>query len=131
MPNSGKVLFRFISDSPKDYKSCIYGILDEIFTMFNKPVKMFLNNRKIYSIIARTMNELKIETDFLRENPSADKELGEIIGKIYDKTSDGYIENVEAMNLLMELITDTLNSIDDDDLDLDEDEEEKEENYVS
>ena len=131
MPNSGKVLFRFISDSPKDYKSCIYGILDEIFTMFNKPVKMFLNNRKIYSIIARTMNELKIEIDFLRENPSADKELGEIIGKIYDKTSDGYIENVEAMNLLMELITDTLNSIEDDDLDLDEDEEEKEENYVS
>ena len=111
-PDTNKMLFNYIVDEPKEYKNCIFGILDNIFSNVGLPEKIYFNNRKIHSIVSKTLDKLNIENSFLREKKNVDDNINEFMEHIYSKSEDGIISSKETVDFLMNAITYALNELD-------------------
>lgn len=126
---SNRMELKYILDEPKEYKNCIYGILDDVFEEIGLPAKMVINNRDLYFILHKTLNALNIETTFERENSVTSKDyVNEVVSKIYEKTQDSEMESKETVTMIIEIIQDALKGLSDEYLDTDEEENE---DYVS
>ena len=87
-PDTNKMLFNYIVDEPKEYKNCIFGILDNIFSSVGLPEKIYFNNRTIHSIVSKTLDSLNIENSFLREKKTVDDNINQFLDHIYSRMLD-------------------------------------------
>ena len=103
---SNRFELKYIIDSPKEYKNCIYGILDDIFTSIGQPAKMIINSRELYYILTKTLDALNIENVFQRELDFSNKDdVSILISRMYEKTLDTEMESKEAVSMLLDLIS--------------------------
>lgn len=112
--NSGRMELKYILDEPKEYKNCIYGILDDLFSEIGLPAKMVINNRDLYFILNKTLKALNIETTFERENSVTNKDsVNEVVARIYEKTQDSEMESKETVTMIIEIIQEALKGLND------------------
>lgn len=110
--NTSKSYIKFIIDEPKDYKQCIYGILDDVFTTIGMPTKMIFNNRDLYYICAKTLKKLNIECEKTDNNEYVDDNVSQVVAKLYEKTQDEEISKEDAITILNDTIATVINSLD-------------------
>lgn len=67
--DSDEGLSTYVYESIKDYNKVIFGMLDHLFANIGVPSKIIINDRILYSSIARTMEELGIEIEFTKDLP--------------------------------------------------------------
>jgi len=126
---SNRMELKYILDEPKEYKNCIYGILDDVFDKVGLPAKMVINNRDLYYILRKTLTKMNIEVTFERENNVSNKDyVSQVISRIYEVTQDSEMESKETITMIVEIIQDALKGMDNEYLD---DEDLKDEDYVS
>ena len=101
---SGAMELKYIISNPKEYKNIIYGILDEVFTKDGLPTKMIINNRDLYAILSKTLDELSIENSFERDNLKAGEDVSGVISSMYQKTLDTEMEESEIVSMFNLLI---------------------------
>ena len=94
---TGAMELKYIISDPKDYKNIIYGILDEIFTKIGLPAKMIINNRDLYCILTKTLDELNIENTFERDNLRGEEDVSFVVSNMYQKTQDTEMEEEEII----------------------------------
>lgn len=110
--NTSKSYIKFILDEPKDYKQCIYGILDDVFSNIGMPTKMIFNNRDLYYICAKTLKKLNIECEKTDNNEYVDDNVSQVVAKLYEKTQDEEISKEDAISILNDTIATVINSLD-------------------
>lgn len=110
-PNTNKHYFKYILDTPKEYKSCMFGILYDVFSKVGVPTKIIYNDRIIYSILYQTVNALNIEQEFLREKRNVDANLNDLIARVYTQADKQVVENREVVELLMDTISSCINEL--------------------
>jgi len=126
-PNLNKHLFKYMTEPFNKNKNMLYGILDEAFNEYGKPYKMYINNRYAYAYLHKTLNELNIENEFLREEKKTDENIGLLMSSLYSSTNlDEIIEEETFVSNLMDVISSTINILNDENKD-DEDLTPKEE----
>ena len=125
--DTNKSFLKFIIDEPKSYYEYIFGILDEVFIKFGKPIKMIFNNRDFYYATKKTLSSLDIECEKTINNDYVDDNISTVISKIYEKTGDDVIEKESAALLLIETLTNVINELDS----YENEEEDKTNNLVS
>ena len=129
-PNTNKHYFKYILEGPKDYKNVYFGILYEVFTQIGIPTKMIFNNRAIYSLVNKTIDGMKIENTFIRENVEIDMNVTDFIAKLYRRTNQEFVESESFLTDLLDTMTSALNAleyIEDDYYDSDSDDSQLEE----
>ena len=110
--DSNKSYLKFIIDEPKSYFDYIFGILDEVFIKFGKPIKMIFNNRDFYYYTKKTLTAINIECEKTFNNEYVDDNISTVISKIFEKTGDDVIEKESAALLLIETLTNVINELD-------------------
>ena len=106
-----KVVFKYITDSPKEYKNYIYGILDDVFHEEGIPEKLYLNDRSFYSYLYKTLTELNIEVELLLENNDVDLNLLNAVERLYQNSEELYAESKDGIEMVLEMIVSELNSL--------------------
>ena len=101
-------------------KNVLYGILDEAFSEIGKPYKMYVNNRKALAYITKSLDSLNIENEFLREEKVTNDNIELLMQAFYNPKLDEIVEESDLVNSLMDVITKTLNTLNEDDF-IDED----------
>lgn len=102
--------FKYILDSPKEYKNIFYSILYEVFLETGIPFKISFNNRIIYSILKNTINKLNIESIFLREEGNVDSNMNEVLASIYQ---EGGVEMIQSKEIVIDIMEKLFNSLND------------------
>lgn len=110
--DSNKSFLKFIIDEPKSYYEYIFGILDEVFAKYGKPIKMIFNNRDFYYFTKKTLSKLDIECEKTFNNEYVDENISTVISKIFEKTGDEVIEKESAALILIETLTNVINELD-------------------
>ena len=110
-PKSGRVIFKYITDKPKEYKNYIFGILDDVFTKEGIPEKMYINDRNIYSYLAKTLDYIHVEYELLLEENNVDFNLMSAVEKLYRNSEELYLESKDGIEMVLELIITELNAI--------------------
>lgn len=106
-----KVVFKYITDSPKEYKNYIFGILDDVFNKEGLPEKIYMNDRSFYSYLAKTLKELNIEYELLLEDNDVDLNILNAVEKLYRNSEELYKESKDGIEMVLELIISELNSL--------------------
>ncbi len=114
-PNEHKHFFRYIMESFNDNKNMLYGILDEAFNEIGKPYKMYINNRLALAYLHKTLDGLNIENSFLREEKNADDNINLLMSSLYRPGEDEIIEERDIVDNLMDVISKTLNTLNEED----------------
>ena len=110
-PDKNKVIFKYITDSPKEYKNYIYGILDDVFNKEGLVEKLYVNDRNLYAYIVKTLSELKIEVELLLEDDNVDYNLTKAINFLYQNSEELYTESKDGIEMVLDLIVTELNSL--------------------
>ncbi len=110
-PDKNKIVFKYITDSPKEYKNYIYGILDDVFTKEGLVEKLYINDRNLYAYIYKTLSELNIEVELLFENDDVDYNLTKAINMLYQNSEELYTESKDGIEMVLDLIVTELNSL--------------------
>lgn len=110
-PERNKVIFKYITDSPKEYKNYIFGILDDVFSKEGLPEKVYINDRHFYSYLAKTFDELNIEYELLLEDNDVDMSLMNAIERLYHNSEELYKESKDGIEMVLDLIVSELNSL--------------------
>jgi len=106
-----KVVFKYITDSPKEYKNYIFGILDDVFNKEGLPEKMYINDRYFYAYLANTLKELNIEYELLLEDNDVDMNLLSAVERLYRNSEELYKESKDGIEMVLEMIISELNSL--------------------
>lgn len=106
-----KVVFKYITDAPKEYKNYIYGILDDVFREEGIPEKLYLNDRHFYSYLFKTLAELHIEVELALEDNEVDLNLLDAVEKLYQHSENLYTESKDGIEMVLETIVSELNTI--------------------
>ncbi len=117
-PKLKKHYFKYIIDSPKEYKNCIFGILYDVFHEIGKPIKMLINNRNIHALMTKTLDYMDIENCFLREEAKVDDNVNDLVARLYNQNMSDIVDSEDVVSKLLDGISQTLNVIpeyDDDD----------------
>jgi hypothetical protein len=93
----------------------LYGILDEAFNEVGKPYKMYTNNRLALAYLHKTLDALNVENSFLREEKNADDNINLLMSSLYRPGEDEIIEERDIVFSLMDVITKTLNTLNEED----------------
>lgn len=129
-PKENKHLFRYIMESFYHNKNMLYGILDEAFNEIGKPYKMYINNRLALAYLHKTLDALNIENVFLREEKDTNDNIDLLMSSLYRPGEDEIIEEQDIISSLMDVITKTLNTLNEEDF-IDQDEIEEKEELIS
>lgn len=119
-PKENKHLFKYMIEDFNKNKNVLYGILDEAFSEIGKPYKMYVNNRKALAYITKTLDSLNIENEFLREEKVTNDNIELLMQAFYNPKLDEIVEESDLVNSLMDVITKTLNTLNEEDF-IDED----------
>ncbi len=106
-----KVVFKYITDEPKEYKNYIFGILDDVFQSEGLPDKLYLNDRAFYSFLNKTLNELNINSELLLEENKIDLTLLNAVERLYQNSEELYTETKDGIEMVLDLIINELNMI--------------------
>ena len=106
-----RIIFKYITDEPKEYKNYIFGILDDVFSKEGLPEKIYLNDRAFYSFLNKTLNEVNVQTELLLEDNDIDLTLLEAVEKLYQNSEELYTETMDGIEMVLDLIVSELNSV--------------------
>ncbi len=106
-----KVVFKYITDEPKEYKNYIFGILDDVFSKEGLPEKVYLNDRSFYSFLNKTLKELNIDTELLLEENKIDLTLLNAVERLYQNSEELYTETKDGIEMVLDLIINELNMV--------------------
>lgn len=130
-PKENKHLFKYMIDDFNKNKNVLYGILDEAFSEIGKPYKIFINNRQVHAYLKKTLDLLDIENEFLREEKITNDNIDLLMQAFYSPKLDEIVEEGDLVNNLMDVITKTLNTLNEEDFIDDYDKEELTDDFVS
>ncbi len=121
-PKEHKHLFKYMLESFYDNKNMLFGILDDAFTTIGKPYKIYINNRLALAYLHKTLDALNIENEFLREEKDTNDNIDLLMSSLY-KPGDEIVEEHDVIESLMDVITKTLNTLNEEDFidDIDDD----------
>ena len=106
-----KVIFKYITDNYKEYKNYIFGILDEVLNKEGLPEKLYLNDRKFYSFLYKTMESLNVEVELLLEDNVVDDNLLDAVERLYQNSEELYVESKDGIEMVLDLVVSELNSL--------------------
>ncbi len=112
-PKLKKHYFKYIIDTPKEYKNCFFGILYDVFHEIGKPIKLIFNNRNIHAISAKTLDLMNIENSFIREDARVDDNVNDLVSRLYNQKMSDIVDSEDVIAKLLDGIAQTLNAIPD------------------
>ena len=60
---------------------------------------MIINNRDLYCILTKTLDELHIENTFERDNLKGEEDVSFVVSNMYQKTQDTLMEEEEIISM--------------------------------
>ena len=110
-PTLNKSIFKYAMGNFNDYKQTLFGLLDEIFDTFGKPNKICTNNRNIYFYLYKTLENLGIASEFVREDENVNRHIDTVISNIYQRADKQMYAKEEFISMLTESINSVINDI--------------------
>ncbi len=112
-PEIDRHFLKYLIGPFDENKNLLYGIIDEAFDDVGKPYKIYFNDRDAYKYLEKTLDLLNIESEFLKIESKGKENVKFLLSNLFSIINeDEYIEEEDLVNYFMEVITKTLNTLD-------------------
>ncbi|MCR5349485.1 MAG: hypothetical protein K6E20_00680 [Acholeplasmatales bacterium] len=121
-----KIVFKYITGGVSSFKKVFFGLLDEIFSELKYlPSKIYFDNRDLYQISYKTLDDLNIEHELIRNITPfdamayVDEEKESEMDYKKQMNLDSNVQPKEVIETFLNFIVTTISSFKFDDLNLD------------